>query len=150
MFRISEVAHRSPPYEAAVRLREAVLRRPLGLGFTPEELDAEGDSHHIVALDQNRRDDDACVGCLVLLPVDANVVRMRQVAVRPDRQRQRIGSALIAFAEETARARGYREIVAHVREPAVPFYTRLGYAREGARFIEVTIPHVQMRKTIRP
>ena len=146
MLRISEIVHGSQAYEEAVRLREAVLRRPLGLSFTPQELADEAASHHIVAVEGD--DDRACVACLVLLPVDAEVVRMRQVAVRPDRQRQGIGSALIGFAEQSARARRYREIVAHVREPAIPFYARLGYERRGSRFVEVTLPHVLMRKII--
>ena len=148
MLRISEIAHGSQAYHQAVRLREAVLRRPLGLGFTAQELDDEAASHHIVAVEGG--DDGACVGCLVLLPIDANVVRMRQVAVRPDRQRQRIGRALVDFAEQTARARGYREIVAHVREPAIPFYASLGYELTGSRFIEVTLPHFHMRKNTSP
>jgi ribosomal protein S18 acetylase RimI-like enzyme len=148
MLRISEIAHGSQAYAQAVRLREAVLRRPLGLSFTQQELDDEAASHHIVAVEGD--DDSACVGCLVLLPVDAEVVRMRQVAVRPDRQRQQIGSALVAFAEQSARARGYREMVAHVREPAIPFYARLGYERRGSRFVEVTLPHFLMRKIISP
>ena len=150
MLRILEVAHRSRAYEQAVRLREAVLRRPLGLGFTAQELDDEAGSHHIVALedDGSGDEDGACVGCLVLGPIDANVVRMRQVAVRPDRQRQGIGRALVSFAEQSARARGHREIVAHVREPVIPFYTSLGYELIGSRFIEVTLPHFPMRKII--
>ena len=137
-------------YEQAVRLREAVLRRPLGLGFTAQELDDEAGSHHIVALedDDDGDEDGACVGCLVLGPIDAKVVRMRQVAVQPERQRQGIGRALVAFAEQSARARGYREIVAHVREPVISFYASLGYEVTGSRFIEVTLPHVPMRKII--
>jgi len=152
MLRILEIAHRSPAYEQAVRLREAVLRRPLGLVFTAQELDDEAGSHHIVALDDDEDDDDdgACVGCLVLLPIDANVVRMRQVAVRPDRQRQGIGRALVGFAERSARARGHREIVAHVREPVIPFYASLGYELTGSRFTEVTLPHFHMRKCTSP
>jgi GNAT superfamily N-acetyltransferase len=146
MFQVAEIAHRSPAYEQAVALREAVLRRPLGLGFLPQELDDEAASHHIVAIDGG---DGACLGCLVLLPIDAAVVRMRQVAVRPDRQRRGIGGALVRFAEEAARARGYREIVAHVREPAIPFYARLGYEREGEPFVEVTLPHILMHKRLR-
>ena len=84
----------------------------------------------------------------MLLPIDANVVRMRQVAVRPDRQRQGIGRALVGFAEQAARARGHREIVAHVREPVISFYASLGYELTGPRFIEVTLPHFPMRKLI--
>ena len=150
MLRILEIAHRSHAYEQAVRLREAVLRRPLGLVFTAQELDDEAGSLHIVALEDDEDDDadGACVGCLVLLPIDANVVRMRQVAVQPDRQRQGIGRALVGFAEQAARARGHRDIVAHVREPVISFYASLGYELTGPRFIEVTLPHFPMRKII--
>jgi ribosomal protein S18 acetylase RimI-like enzyme len=149
MLRILEIAHRSPAYERAVRLREAVLRRPLGLAFTAQELADEARSHHIVALEDDGEDEDgACVGCLVLRPIDDGVVRMRQVAVRPDRRRQGIGRALVGFAERSARARGYREVVAHVREPVIPFYASLGYELTGSRFIEVTLPHFPMRKLI--
>jgi GNAT superfamily N-acetyltransferase len=149
MLRILAIAHRSRAYEQAVRLREAVLRRPLGLVFTAAELDDEAGSHHIVALEDDDDDEDgACVGCLVLGPIDADVVRMRQVAVRPDRQRQGIGRALIEFAEQYARAHGHREVVAHVREPVIPFYASLGYELTGSRFIEVTLPHFPMRKII--
>ena len=146
MLRITTIAHRSQAYEQAVRLRAAVLRHPLGLDFTPQELDDEATSHHIVAVEGDN--DGAPVGCLVLLPIDAEAVRMRQVAVRPDRQRQGIGTALVGFAEQSARTLGYREIVAHVREPAIPFYARLGYERRGSRFVEVTLPHLLMRKLI--
>jgi GNAT superfamily N-acetyltransferase len=94
---IVEIAHGSRAYEETVRLREEVLRRPLGLSFTRRELDEEASSQHIAAFEVD--EDTPCIGCLVLLPVDGEVVRMRQVAVRPDRQRQGIGGALVAFAE---------------------------------------------------
>jgi hypothetical protein len=35
------INHGSPEYEAAVKLREGILRKPLGLIFLPEELEAE-------------------------------------------------------------------------------------------------------------
>ncbi len=47
-----------------------------------------------------------------------------------------------------ARREGFRRIIAHAREPAVPFYLRLGYAVEGERFIEVTIPHFTVSKDL--
>jgi GNAT superfamily N-acetyltransferase len=143
---IAEIAHGSRAYEETVRLREAVLRRPLGLSFTRQELDDEASSQHIAAFEGD--EETPCVGCLVLMPVDRDVVRMRQVAVRPDRQREGLGAALVAFAERVARARGYGEITAHVREPVIPFYARLGYELSGSRFVEVTLPHFLMRKRL--
>jgi predicted GNAT family N-acyltransferase len=123
----------------AVELRRDVLRTPLGLDFTPEELAAEQDDLHLVALDPD------VVACLVLTRVDEVRMKMRQVAVDPHRQGGGVGSQLVRFSEEVARERGYREMVLNARETAVPFYLRLGYRQVGERFEEVTIPHFKMR-----
>jgi len=140
-----EIPHGTAAYERTVALRDAVLRRPLGLAFTREELDAESASHHLAAL---AGDAETVLGCLVLEPLSAAVVKMRQVAVAPEQQRRGLGTALVAFAERFARAHGYGEIVLHAREHMAAFYDRLGYQRTGARFIEVTLPHVAMRKRL--
>jgi len=149
-----EIPHGSPAYERTVALRDAVLRRPLGLAFTREELDAESTSHHLAVL-ADPADPDASAGeivlaCLVLEPrPDAPaVVKMRQVAVSPEHQRRGLGTALVVFAEDFARAHGYAEIVLHAREHMAAFYDRLGYERTGPLFIEVTLPHVAMRKRL--
>jgi predicted GNAT family N-acyltransferase len=36
----------------------------------------------------------------------------------------------------------------HARSTAVPFYAKLGYECVGDEFIEVTIPHWEMRKAL--
>jgi ribosomal protein S18 acetylase RimI-like enzyme len=145
--RFAEAAHRSPLYDRTVALRDELLRRPLGLAFSPEELDAEAGSHHLVMTDAGG---EAVVACLVLRPLGGGAVQMRQVAVAPEHQRRGVGRALVAFAERYAAERGYREMVVHAREPVVPFYDRLGYQRVGARFIEVTLPHLELRKALGP
>ncbi len=66
---VRQVAHGSPEYWATVQLRDSVLRKPLGLQFSAEELDAEKDSHHLACYRGER-----LVGCLVLRPfADGNV-----------------------------------------------------------------------------
>jgi len=42
-----------------------------------------------------------------------------------------------------------KEIRLHARETALGFYERLGFVGEGARFLEVSIPHQVMWKRIR-
>jgi len=138
-----EVQHGTEAYAATVALRDAVLRKPLGLVSDPKELAQESDSFHLIC-----RLDGNLVGCVVLKPVDNRQVRLRQMAVAEDRQRAGIGTRLIAYAEAFLARRGYREIVLHARETAVAFYERLGYRKEGNRFIEVTIPHFTMRKEL--
>jgi predicted N-acetyltransferase YhbS len=131
-----EVQPGSADYEAAVRLRAAVLRQPLGLEFTAQEMADEPRCFHLVAVTSAE-----VVGTLLLKPLDARMLKMRQVAVRPDLQRVGVGAALVHFAEAFARERGFDRIVAHARDSAVGFYERLGYSTEGAPLLECTIPH---------
>jgi len=140
---ICEVVHGSPEYWATVDLRDSILRRPLGLQFSAEELDAEKDSHHVVCYRGDR-----LVGCLVLRPLESGDVRMRQVAVVPELQRQGIGKALITYSEALARQNGYRRMILHARDTAVGLYEKLGYSRLGDQFEEVTIPHWKMEKSL--
>ena len=109
-----------------------------------EQLAAEYDQRHLVATAASG----AIVGYLNLTPLDAQTVKMRQVAVSPEAQGQGIGTALVRFSEALAAQQGFHEMVLHARETAVPFYLRLGYEQVGERFEEVGIPHFKMRKQL--
>ena len=141
--RFSEVDFGSPAYDALVSLRTEVLRRPLGLTFSPEQLAAERGQRHVGCYTV-----DLLMGCLLLKDLGAGQVQMRQVAVRPEAQGQGIGQMLVAHAETLAAASGGLTIVLHARETAVGFYERLGYRRVGAQFVEVTLPHWEMTKSL--
>ena len=141
---IREVEHGSLAYWATVELRDSVLRRPLGLQFSIEELKAEKDSRHLACYRSDR-----LVGCLVLRPSAGGDVRMRQVAVVPELQGQGIGKAMVEFSEALARTIGFTRMILHARETAVDFYEKLGYAKVGERFVEVTIPHWAMEKRVK-
>jgi GNAT superfamily N-acetyltransferase len=71
---------------------------------------------------------------------------MRQVAVLPQLQGQGIGTMLVQYSENLARQAGFQRMILHARETAVPFYEKLGYARVGNLFEEVTIRHWKMEK----
>jgi GNAT superfamily N-acetyltransferase len=135
------IPHGSAEYEETVALRDDVLRRPLGLRFTPEQLGAEHGDYHVACYDDGR-----LVGCLILTPLEKGELKMRQVAVAEDWQGKGIGRAMVEFSERFARTHGFNEITMHARESAVPFYEKLDYERVGKRFEEVTIPHWKMRK----
>lgn len=142
-FWMVEISVTSPEYREAVVLRNRVLREPLGLAITEEELAEDWRAFHLACFLGAR-----LVGCLLLTPHDTREIKMRQVAVAPDLQRQGIGKRLVHYCEEFCAARGFREIVLHAREGAVNFYERLGYERRGEQFVEVTIPHWFMRKEL--
>ncbi len=143
MVEIIVVAHRSEAYWQAVEIRHRILRHPLGLEFTDEELADESRDGHIVALEAEK-----VVGCLVMTPINCSVVKMRQVAVEPDLQGQGLGKQLVKASEDWATSWNYTQIELSAREPVVPFYLALGYQLIGDPFIEVTIEHRKMVKDL--
>lgn len=140
---IRVAAHSSPEYWQEVELRRRILRNPLGLDFTEEELSKESAETHIVALDGDR-----VVGCLVMVPQNCSIVKMRQVAVEPELQGQNIGSLMVGASEDWAKQSNYSQIELNARDTAVNFYLRLGYKIVGEPFVEVTIPHRKMVKDL--
>lgn len=145
MVKIQMIAFASPAYHDSVTLRQAIMREPLGMKFQPGDLEGEDRCFHVGAYE-----DDRLVGCLFLRPSSVDRIMLKQLAVATTHQRRGIGRQLLRFAEDLARARGFKEIFFHARETAVPFYEKQGYRREGERFIEFTLPHFLMRKMITP
>lgn len=141
---ILEIEFATPEFDEAVRLRTDVLRKPLGLVFTPEQLAGEYDQRHLGAYDAQGR----LLGCLSLVPVDGQTWKMRQVAVAEAVQGSGVGKRLVGHSEALARSEGIRLITLHARETAVPFYQKLDYRVVGERFEEVGIPHYKMEKNI--
>jgi predicted GNAT family N-acyltransferase len=130
-------------YQQMLRLRKDILRQPLGLNFSQEELEREKDNLLMAAFD-----DDKMLACCMLVEEDPQTVRLRQMAVQNDLQGQGIGKALMQFAENLARDRGYQKITMHARKNAAGFYERMGYRIIGDEFIEITIPHYLMEKSL--
>jgi predicted GNAT family N-acyltransferase len=140
---ICQIEFATPEYDEAVNLRMEVLRRPLGLIYTPEQLAAEWDNLHLAAFDNSGR----IVGYLNLTPENDTIVKMRQVAVAPSEQGKGVGTALVEDAEIRAVQLNFKEITLHARKTAVPFYLKLCYELLGNEFEEVNLPHFKMRKS---
>jgi predicted GNAT family N-acyltransferase len=140
---ICQIEFATPEYDEAVNLRMEVLRRPLGLIYTPEQLAAEWNNLHLAAFDNSGR----IVGYLNLTPENDTIVKMRQVAVAPSEQGKGVGTALVEDAEIRAGQLNFKEITLHARKTAVPFYLKLGYELLGNEFEEVSLPHFKMRKS---
>jgi len=130
-------------YAQALRLREAILRKPLGLTVTEEELADDAMRQHFCAVSCG-----AVVGTVSLRPLDETTLHLKQMAVAEARRRERVGARLLAHAETWAAEAGFRLMVLHARIGAEGFYLRLGYAQEGEPFDENTIPHVKMTKRL--
>ena len=140
---VRQITHNTPEYADHVALRQQVLRDPLGLQITDEEK-AQDAAHIMIAAFHSKQ----MVGCLVLTPLSAHSVKMRGVAVEPNAQGGGIGTAMVRYSERVAVEHGFQEMVLNARETAVGFYTKLGYEIVGEPFIEVTLPHRKMRKSL--
>lgn len=137
------IDHGSPEYRQMVKLRDDILRKPLGLGFSEEELESEKENMLIAAFEE-----EDMLGCCMLVEEKSGIVRLRQMAVLNDLQGKGIGRALMGFAENLARDRGYRILSMHARKNAVGFYEKMGYNITSDEFEEVTIPHYVMEKRL--
>ena len=140
---LKQIDHGTKEYEQMVKLRHDILRQPLGLSFTPDELARENEDILIGAFDE-----DEMLACCMLTKADNKSLRLRQMAVQNNLQGKGIGGSMMNFAEIVARDKGYKKLIMHARETAVGFYEKLGYKVVGDKFIEVTIPHYIMEKAL--
>src|SRR5688572_29775996 len=111
------IDHGTKEYQQMVKMRDDILRKPLGLTFSPDELEQEKNNLLIGAFE-----DDAMLGCCMLVEATPASVRLRQMAVLNDLQGKGIGRALMSFAENLARDRGYKTLTMHARKNAIGFY----------------------------
>ena len=137
------IDHGTPEYKQMLKLRDEILRKPLGLKFSPEELEKEKENLLIGAFE-----DEDMLGCCMLVKESPTIVRLRQMAVLNDLQGKGIGKALTAFAENLARDHGYKIMSMHARKNSVGFYEKMGYTVKGDEFQEITIPHYIMEKEL--
>jgi predicted GNAT family N-acyltransferase len=140
---LKQIDHGSKEYQQMIKLRNDILRQPLGLTFTEDELAREKEDILIGAFD-----DDEMLACCLMTEVDNKCLRLRQMAVQNNLQGKGIGASMMNFAEIVARDKGYKKLVMHARKTALGFYEKLGYRVAGDEFIEITIPHYVMEKQL--
>jgi predicted GNAT family N-acyltransferase len=130
-------------YRQCLRLREAVLRRPLGLIITREELADDATRQHFCALSYG-----IVVGSVSLKPLDETTLQLKQMVVAEDRRGTGIGAHLLAHAEAWGSSGGFFLMVLNARMGVEGFYARFGYQALGEPFEENTVPHIRMTKRL--
>jgi predicted GNAT family N-acyltransferase len=133
----------SPEYAQEIDRRWRVLRKPLGLQREAVAFPFEAESLHLVAIEAGR-----VVGCVLFHPEGTSTGRLFQMAVEPDRQGTGLGTRLVQTLEDELIRRGFREVTLHARDTAVGFYAELGYEPSGSPYVEVGIPHQNMRRDL--
>jgi predicted GNAT family N-acyltransferase len=140
---LKQIDHGTPEYNQMVKLRDEILRRPLGLNFTAEELAREKEDILLGAFDEEE-----ILACCLLTRVDDKTLKLRQMAVQNNLQGKGIGASIMSFAETIARDKGYKNLTMHARNTAIGFYEKFGYKVKGDDFIEVNVPHHVMEKRL--
>jgi predicted GNAT family N-acyltransferase len=134
----------SPLYTQALQLRYEILRKPLGINFTIEELQNDKQDIHFALLENNE-----LLACLTLTKCKNEKMKMRQVATKASERGKGLGTKLANEAEQYAIENGFNTMFCHARKTAVPFYQKMGYKIVSDEFIEVGIPHCVMEKQLR-
>ncbi len=145
MRKMVDITFGSSRYDELVELRYKVLLEPLGLKFLDMHRPKEAGYLHIGCVEQL---DDKLLGGLILAPVDNEEIRMMQVAVEPEYQREGVGHELVKYAEKRAKEAGYSRLVMHAMLSVVGFYEKLGFHQEGDIFEESGITFARMVKEL--
>ena len=130
----------TPAFDEAIRLRDEVLRRPLGRSIVDDPIEQEVDQVHFGYYDGG-----ALLGTATLQELPGGRLKMRQVAVDPRAQRRQVGQALVRACEAFAKTHDAVALYCHARSSARAFYERCGWEAFGEPFEEVGLPHVKMR-----
>jgi GNAT superfamily N-acetyltransferase len=132
-----------PEYLLSLILRYKILRIPLGLTFSSDDLAKDKDDIHIGLFDG-----EVILACLILTDTGNGTIKMRQVAVDDSQQGKGLGTKLVQYADDYARDKGYKLIHCHARDTAREFYLKQGYKVVGNEFTEVGIRHYYMEKKL--
>ncbi len=141
--RIKILSCPSPEYTKALQLRYRILRVPLGLEFTTDELEKDKQDVHL-GLFEN----DKILACITLTRSENKRMKMRQVAVEEAEQGKGLGRKLSAAGEKYALENGFEIMFCNARKTAVPFYESMGYQIVSDEFVEVNIAHYTMEKKL--
>jgi len=142
---VDEVKFASYAYGESLTLRRNILRTPLGIDFSDEEIQDEPNLIHLTAMR-----DGMLAGALVLKPHDDGRIQIKQMCVEPVYRHAKIGSLLIRHAERMTKMRKVKDIWLNARLDVQIFYERSGYLASGDPYMRVGIPHIYMHKALCP
>ena len=145
MLKFIDVEFGSSRYKELLDLRYKILLQPLGLKFLDSYREEEASYLHLGCIEGST---DELLGGLILAPIDADEIRVMQVAVDVVHQGEGIGRKLIEHAIKTAKEIGYEKIVMHAMLSVVGFYEKLGFKQDSDVFEEKGITFIRMVKDL--
>ncbi|MDF3029418.1 MAG: GCN5-related N-acetyltransferase [Fluviicola sp.] len=125
-------------------LRYRILREPLGKERGSERNEGDATGIHF-ALYENAK----LIAVARLDRVDEKICQARFVAVESDLQGLGYGRKIMIALEKEAVDLGYRKLILHARDYALPFYEKLGYTLVGPSYkLFDVLQHFEMFKVL--
>ena len=129
--------------EAARLLRTRVFVHEQGVAPEIEADEFDDTAVHVVAYKSG-----VVIGTGRLILDTPDNARIGRMAVEASLRRSGVGSAVLAFLENEARAQGIKQVSLHAQNYVKDFYAKCGYLEYGDTFLEAGILHVEMKKDI--
>ncbi len=129
--------------EAAIGVRFRVFVDEQSIPAEEELDDADATATHAIALHERQ-----VVGTGRLMKQDAGTAIIGRMAVDLEWRRHGVGGLILKHLEDVARSMGMSRSVLHSQEYVKAFYASQGYVEHGEVFLEVEIPHIEMRKEL--
>lgn len=133
----------SPYYQQALQLRQDILRTPLNMKLSMQDIEGEEHDIHIGGIYE-----DKVLAYCIISSLDTHMCKIRQVCVSTSMQGVGIGMKLMEYAEEVAINHGCTSVILHARKTVMSWYESLNYEIIGDEFMEVGIPHYKMIKNL--
>jgi predicted GNAT family N-acyltransferase len=127
---------------AALALREEVFCGEQGVRLDGDQDGRDAEALQLVAVDGE------VLGTCRLLVEPGGTAKFARLCVRRSARGHGLAAALLAAAEEEARAAGAVRIGMHAQTSALALYERAGYTPYGDRFDEEGIEHLGMEKLL--
>ena len=140
---VVKVVETEEEMEAAIGVRFRVFVTEQSVPVEEELDDADATAIHCIALHQGQ-----VVGTGRLVHPDGDTIHIGRMAVDLPWRRQEIGSQILRFLEEEAKAQGMQHCILDAQEYVKAFYAAHGYQEHGDTFLEVDIPHIEMRNEL--
>lgn len=145
LYVVTEVEYGSEDYKKTVRLRDKVMREPLGLSIDNDDLSFERNATVLAVLDG-----DAILGTGVFEQKDEDTIKIRYVCVDSALQRSGVGRQLIEEIENRVRKQGIKRIYMEARVSAAEFYKKFQFHEYGNIYLmkEAPVEHIRMEKRL--
>lgn len=137
------IQYNLPEYKETLQLRENVMRKPLGLLLSAEDVKDDNVRTHIGGY---------CNGVLICACsfkiIHRKIAHLYSVCVKQEFQNRGVGQQLMHFTEKYVKLHGAARLYVEGRKSAKKFYQKCGFSPCGSEYIDMNILHQDMRKDI--